>query len=783
MSKHFIFVATAMLLASCKVPTKSKTVDYPSQVNDQASSIAEEPSQAQPMDTQLRKSPAPKYNATGPLVSQVNNQFWSVGEFRVHWNRDRKMLVVRHIKGGNRVLWSSVAGENFVALGSAKVSFKEKRGSFDIKEQVDWVCTEQTFDQAQYINNDLVLSGGISGCGSKSGQWFLTFSQPLAGHLKFELDTSGANFNPNLQVLKFHANKKESFFGFGEQFTYTNLNGKYVPIFAEEGGIGRGRRLIGDLVNIISPGSSGEDTSSYAPVPQFITSTRKSMMLENKEYSSFDLRHKKRSLVTLWSNEPMVGRIFFGDSVLELVERYTEYAGRMAALPDWMNEGAIVGMQGGTEFVREKWEELKAADTPIGAFWLQDWEGKRKTAAGSQLWWNWELDRERYPDWENLVGDFAQAGIRMMGYINPFLVDVEAAGKDNVTRNFYLEAKTLDYLVKDEKGEPYPITNTDFDAGLVDLSNPEARSWMGDIIQQQMIDIGFSGWMADFGEALPMDSVLYDGSPEQWHNRYPEEWARVNQKAVADSGRTGDIVFFSRSGFSQSPGVSTLFWEGDQMTTWDGDDGFRSALKGLISGGFSGYSLNHSDIGGYTSIKYFGIGFSREKSLFMRWAEANAFSAVYRTHDGIMPEVNFQFYSNDDTIAQFSRFAKVYKALTFYRKQLFVDAETKGWPVVRHPIMHFPEDKVFTKLPDDKIQFLLGSEFIVAPILNKWFKSRRVWLPKGKWVHVWSKKVYQQSKGRWYRIAAPVGEPPVFFRQGSAVGQQFLDNLAAEGVR
>lgn len=70
---------------------------------------------------------------------------------------------------------------------------------------------------------------------------------------------------------------------------------------------------------------------------------------------------------------------------------------------------------------------------------------------------------------------------------------------------------------------------------------------------------------ADFGEALPFESVLESGeSPETYHNRYPEDWARLNQEAVAEAGRTGDVVFFTRSGFTRSPTYSTLMWGGDQ---------------------------------------------------------------------------------------------------------------------------------------------------------------------------------------------------------------------------
>ena len=44
----------------------------------------------------------------------------------------------------------------------------------------------------------------------------------------------------------------------------------------------------------------------------------------------------------------------------------------MPALPPWASDGgAVVAVQGGSEVVRAKWAALKAADTPVAAFWLQ----------------------------------------------------------------------------------------------------------------------------------------------------------------------------------------------------------------------------------------------------------------------------------------------------------------------------------------------------------------------------------------------------------------------------
>lgn len=55
--------------------------------------------------------------------------------------------------------------------------------------------------------------------------------------------------------------------------------------------------------------------------------------------------------------------------------------------------------------------------------------------------------------------------------------------------------------------------------------------------------------MADFGEYMPFDAVLADGtSAYEYHNRYPLEWAKVNQEAIESVEGGEDLVYFMRAG-------------------------------------------------------------------------------------------------------------------------------------------------------------------------------------------------------------------------------------------
>ncbi|KAK3602064.1 hypothetical protein CHS0354_008019 [Potamilus streckersoni] len=77
------------------------------------------------------------------------------------------------------------------------------------------------------------------------------------------------------------------------------------------------------------------------------------------------------------------------------------------------------------------------------------------------------------------------------------------------------------------------------------------------MIKTNLIGMGISGWMADFGEYLPASGVkFYDNqSGEVLHNKWPVLWAKLNREAVEESGKLGDIVFWMRAGFSESASI------------------------------------------------------------------------------------------------------------------------------------------------------------------------------------------------------------------------------------
>lgn len=72
----------------------------------------------------------------------------------------------------------------------------------------------------------------------------------------------------------------------------------------------------------------------------------------------------------------------------------------MKPLPQWVSNGAVLGLQGGTETVRkilqQVEEEWPGNHSDVAAVWLQDWTGQRQFGGKNDLprvglWWNWEV--------------------------------------------------------------------------------------------------------------------------------------------------------------------------------------------------------------------------------------------------------------------------------------------------------------------------------------------------------------------------------------------------------
>lgn len=663
---------------------------------------------------------------------------------------------------GDAVVWRSAPGVSFLSASRSNVEFPEHLGYFWPQVSRTAVLADQSLTDAVEADGTVVLTGTVSG-DDTSADFTMTL-RPAESALGIEINVPGVDS----VKLTSGVDDGEQLHGLGEQYRPLDLTGTVTPVLVREQGIGRGQQPLTYLADVTQKGAGGTLTNTYAAWPSYVTSSNRALTFADVEASGAftvaDFSVEGQASLEAWS-PTISAQAYAADSPKELLAQQASGSKRQK-LADWVQKGAVLGLQGGTDRVRKIVKEMQQSGTKISGVWLQDWTGKRVTSFGDRLWWTWQLDRQRYPGWAQMVRDFNDEGIEVLTYINPWLVDPQAKG-DTSIRDLFSEAVQKGYVVQKPEGSPYMMDQNGFDAVLVDFTNPAARTWYSDIIAKDVLGAGAVGFMADFGEALPYDAKLHDGDPKIVHNLYPQLWASVVREGCDKAGQP-ECLAFMRSAFLGSEQQVPMMWAGDQMVDFAHQDGLASAVYSMQAGGLSGFPLWHSDIGGYTSINAVVKNYVRPPDLNARWAQMQAFGVMMRTHEGNRPAQNQQVYDTPETRAQFAEATKIYAALYDYRKTVIDEATATGVPAVRPVWMVYPGTYA-------DLQFFLGEHLMVAPVVEQGATSVDVTFPPGEWVHVLTGETYSGQA----TVPAPLDTPAAFVRSGDPVGQGIVDALAS----
>ena len=192
-------------------------------------------------------------------------------------------------------------------------------------------------------------------------------------------------------------------------------------------------------------------------------------------------------------------------------------------------------------------------------------------------------------------------------------------------------------------------------------------------------------------------------------------------------------------------------WTGDNRSTWTH---LRLALRLMLGLGLSCYPFVGSDVGGFSG--------RCEPELYARWIQLGAFSPFFRTHyagaatphrqepwsfgrkvEGVAREaIRLRHELLDETLAAFERHVAT------------------GLPVMRALAVDFQDDERALATDDE---FLWGDSLLVAPVLRKGARRRRVYLPAGEWTDHWTGRRYEGPRG--VLVEAPLERIPLFRRE------------------
>ena len=99
-----------------------------------------------------------------------------------------------------------------------------------------------------------------------------------------------------------------------------------------------------------------------------------------------------------------------------------------------------------------------------------------------------------------------------------------------------------------------------------------------------------------------------------------------------------------------------------------------------------------------------------------------------------------------------------------YKYTLAREACDTGLPMMRALWLHYPGDADVVKLGTE---YLWGRDLLVAPVVDKGAKSRRVYLPAGAWYDWWTGDKVEGN--RWIDRPVDLATLPLYVRAGAVI--------------
>ena len=262
-----------------------------------------------------------------------------------------------------------------------------------------------------------------------------------------------------------------------------------------------------------------------------------------------------------------------------------------------------------------------------------------------------------------------------------------------------------------------------------------------------LIKLGVKALKTDYGEAAPEDAD-YRKYPKYYvHNLYPLLYNRAVHQTFEELGEEG--VLWARSAWAGSQRYP-VHWSGDSKCNWRD---LKHVLIGGLNFSLSGFAYWSHDIGGFIGIP------SRE--LYIRWAQFGLFVSNARLH-GITPREPWVF--GGKALKIFKYYAKLrYQLIPYLYTASYIASKT-GHPVMRPMVFEFPSDGNTHELTE---QFMLGGDLLIAPVLEKDKREKRVYFLAGKWVN-WHDLHEYEGPG-FQEVSAPLERLPMFVRKQSII--------------
>ncbi|MCV0424794.1 MAG: alpha-glucosidase [Roseibium sp.] len=440
-------------------------------------------------------------------------------------------------------------------------------------------------------------------------------------------------------------------------------------------------------------------------------------------------------------------------TVLDVVKRHHWMTGGTAFMPRWGlgysgSSMAYADAENAQERMQAFLEKLDEEDIPCDSFQMSSGytaiEGKRYV-------FHWNTDR--FPNVEAMSGSYSDAGVHLIANVKPVLLE---------DHPLYGDVRDDGLFIRDsETGDPEHSPFWDGNGSHLDFTNLDTISWWQKNLSEKLFAKGipytwndnneYEVWddeavCSGFGKPIPVNLIrplhsqlMTRASHDAQQHNQPEKRPYLISRCAAPGTQR----------YAQT-------WTGDNFTSWDSLRWNIPMGLGLSLSGF--YNIGH-DVGGFAGPR-------PEPELFLRWVQNGIFH----------PRLTIHSWNDDGTaneawmypeITPLVRDAlKLRAQLIPYLYTLLYQAVTAGEPILRPLFLDHPDD---ANCRNTEFDFLLGRDLLVATVVEKAAKHRKVTLPANK--EGW----WAFGGGNWYPggeiIEVPVSLEtiPLFVRGGTVL--------------
>lgn len=525
------------------------------------------------------------------------------------------------------------------------------------------------------------------------------------------------------QLIAYHdaftAQPDEHYYGFGEKFTEYDKRGQMLEMWTHN--------------------TYGVHTErAYKPVPFFISSRGYGFFVDSLRATRFDMAASNSAVFSvICPDEALEYYIIAGPQPADILQRYSQLVSFPVMPPKWaFGFWMSGGFQAETpQSVIERARNLRKRGIPcelihIDPYW-------QRMGAWSDLEW----DRTSFPEPEKLIAALREMHFQVCLWENPYL---------GIHSDYFQQASEESWLLRRPDGEVYVLDLLDGycpPMGIIDFTNPAARSWFKDQ-HRKLMKMGVRVFKTDFGESVPADARASNGmTGETLHNLYPllynDTVAEVMREEIGGEG-----LVWARSSFAGGQ---------RHVAQWGADCdcsflGMAATLRGGLSIAMCGHGFWGHDIGGFYV--------QPSPEVYARWVAFGMLSPMARAH-GVTTRQPWDY--GEDALAIFMRYVTLRYSLLPYLYSAGREAVDTGKPIMRPMNLEFPEDACTYTLG---LQYMLGPSLLVAPIFSE-DGRRSIYLPAGRWTDYWTGERIEGPRSIW--VEAPLEVIPLYVRENALI--------------